>query len=411
MRIAVFTESFRPYTSGVVRSIETFGAELLDLGHEVYIFAPRYYGSAAAFQPQSGRRRVASQIFRYWSVPVPTYRGFAVPLPLSPRAGALLAALGIDIVHTHAPFAMGRFGAGLARRLGLPLVFTHHTMYHEYVHYLPGGQRLWRGLTLRYVGAYCRLADAVIAPTPEIREFIRRTYGLLDRRVVAIPTGVALEDFGEAEPGWLRRRLGIAADAPVLVFVGRLGREKNVGLLLAAQSRLRALVPDAHLVLVGDGPERARLERQAAALGVADRVHFTGALGKEQVARAYRDATLFVIASQTETQGLATLEAMAAGLPVVGVDAAGTRDLVRDGIEGHLTPADAEALARRVAALLQDEPRLRQLGRQALRRAASLSARRMALRLIGVYQGLLEAYGRRPAHHDRPQYAPGSGVP
>ena len=388
MKIAVFTDSYQPYVSGVVRSIDTFGAELLELGHEVYIFGPRYYHGAAS-QPAKPERPPALKVFRFWSIPVPTYRGFNVPVPISMQAEALLQQLGIDIIHSHTPFVMGVMAAVLARRRRIPLAFTHHTMYHEYVHYVPGLRTVLRQAMLRYVAGYCRRADLVIAPTPQIRDFIVDAYRLAGKPVKVIPTGIPVDDYKDGDSRWLRQRLGIRPDERVLIFVGRLGREKNVGFLLEAFQRVRAALDGVHLVLVGDGPERPRLERLAREAGLARQVHFTGTFAREQVIQALHGADLFVIASTTETQGLATLEAMAAGLPVVGVDAPGTHDMVQNGIQGLLRPEDPAAFADAVVSLLTNDTKYRQCAARARARAEALSSREMALRLVGAYQELL----------------------
>jgi len=394
VKIAVFTDSYQPYVSGVVRSIDTFGAELLELGHEVYIFGPRYYHQASgpAARPE---RPPALRVFRFWSIPLPTYRGFTVPVPISMQAEALLAELGIDIIHTHTPFMMGVMAAVLARRRRIPLVFTHHTMYHEYVHYVPGVRTVLRQLILRYVGTYCKRCDLVIAPTPEIGDFIVETYGLEGKPVQVIPTGIPVDDYRQGDRRWLREQLNIGPDAPVLIFVGRLAREKNVGFLLEALQHVRATMDNVHLVLVGDGPDRPRLERLAREMGIGQWVHFTGTYSREQVVQALHGADLFVIASTTETQGLATLEAMAAGLPVVGVDAPGTHDMVQNGVQGLLRREDPTEFAQAVLSLLEDPAKRQLFAARARQRAESLSSREMALRLVGAYQELLT-----PGLHD-----------
>ncbi|MBO8140547.1 MAG: glycosyltransferase [Firmicutes bacterium] len=402
MKIAVFTDSYQPYVSGVVRSIDTFGAELLEMGHEVYIFGPRYYHQKSPASPAPSRQP-ALKVFRFWSVPVPTYRGFTVPVPISMHAETLLAKLGIEIIHAHTPFVMGVLALALARRRRLPLAFTHHTMYHEYVHYAPGLRPLLRPLMIRYVAGYCKRADLIIAPTAQIREFIRETYGLRDKPVKAIPTGIPVEEYRTGNKNWLRQRLGIPEGDRILVFVGRLGQEKNVAFLLDALGYIRREMPAVHLVLVGDGPDRTRLERLARREDVVGHVHFTGTFQRDEVIQAYHGADLFVIASLTETQGLATLEAMAAGLPVVGVDAPGTRDMVHHAVEGLLTPNDPAAFAGAVVSILKEPDRLKRYSSRAVARAETLSSRRMARELVGAFQELLTPglHGTK-AGRDRP---------
>lgn len=419
MKIAVFSDSYRPYTSGVVRSIDTFGAQWIKQGHQVYLFAPRYYRAVvgpkgASTGDQSMANESITRIFRFWSIPMPTAGGFHVALPLSFRLGRVLQRLGIDVVHSHSPFSMGQLAAFAARHIGVPLIFTHHTMYHEYVHYVPGAQLLWGNATLRYVGAYCRKADVVIAPTPDVGRFIAEKYRIAPERVRAIPTGIALEEYVCDDRGWLRRRIPELGDDPVLLSVGRLCREKNAAFLVDAFAQLRRYGVQARLVFVGDGPDRERLAEKARAMQVADRVHFAGLLSKPEVIRAYHGADLFVIASTTETQGLVTLEAMAAGLPVVGVDATGTRDMVEDGVQGSLVPLDPERFASCVARYLSDPALRRHTARKALERASALSANKTAMELQKVYRELCQARthvkaARRVSRWRRPTGTMGTG--
>lgn len=446
VKIAVFTDSYRPYVSGVVRSIDTFGAQLLALGHEVYVFGPRYYGNSGTEDPASPRgeawpnlrhklqwpwqtddgadvgtdveteengehdafdgespddelilpdgRAAATKVYRFWSIPVPMYRGFTAPVPISARADELLEELGIDVIHSHTPFAMGTLGAVLAKKRGLPLVFTHHTMYHEYVHYLPGVRTVLRQMMLRYVGSYCRKADLVIAPTPHIRDFIVDEYGIPPNDAVAIATGIDMADFAHGDGAGVRQRLGIPDEHRVLSFVGRLGLEKNVGFLLQMLARVHRVRSDVHLVLVGDGPERQSLVQKAEELGVADKLHFTGTVSKTEVNDVFHASDLFVIASTSETQGLATLEAMATGLPVVGVDAPGTKDMVEHGRQGFLTPEDTAVFADAVVRLLGDEGTYSEFVGAARNRAETFTAHNMALQLVDVYGRVLG----RPGH-------------
>lgn len=395
MKIALFTDSYRPYVSGVVRSIETFTREFLAMGHHVYIFAPRYYrddNGRPTLSLQEERSVNGLRIFRYWSLPVPTYAGFVVPVPISPQVDHVIKQLGVDIIHSHTPFLMGRLGAQTAKRCGLPLVFTHHTLYHEYVHYVPGVRTVARKAVLRYLAKYCRRCQLIIAPTPDIEGFITDTYRP-PAPVISIPTGIDIDAFAQGDPSWLRQTYRIRADAKVLIFVGRLGREKNVDLLLDAFGIVADARPDAVLVMVGDGPERARLEADVEKRGWTGRVVFTGTLDRRRVIDAYLGSDVFFFASVTETQGLVTLEAMAAGIPVAAVDAPGTKDMVRHGREGLLADASASSLSRQALALLGNRDLWKRLAHGAKLRAQEFSAARQAERMIEAYETLLASEG------------------
>ncbi|MEW6522814.1 MAG: glycosyltransferase family 4 protein [Bacillota bacterium] len=373
MNIGMFTDSYRPYTSGVVRSLETFTRELEAMGHRVFIFAPDY-----------GNPVREPNVFRYFSVPAPTNRHFYLAVPLSWRTGLTLRRLNLDVVHVHAPFLLGRLGLRAARRQGLPVVFTYHTMYDQYTHYVPllgSSLRSWVGRVARDFANRC---DTVIAPTGSIKELLEQ--GGIRSSIRVVPTGVDPEEFIRCDPGWARQAFNLEPDRPVLTTVGRLGVEKNLEFLVRAISHLDAPVV---LLMVGDGPMRGRLESLARELGVAGRVIFTGQLQRPQLGSVLKASHLFVFSSHTDTQGVVLLEAHAAGVPIVAVDAPGARDMVTPGVNGLLTGPNEAHFATAIRSLLED-PRLHsEYSRAAREHAQRLSARECARMLVTVYQDVM----------------------
>ncbi|ACA59617.1 glycosyltransferase family 4 protein [Candidatus Desulforudis audaxviator] len=380
MRVAIFTDSYRPYTSGVVRSIETFSEELLALGHQVYIFAPRYG------QVQSREET----IFRFYSVPSPTNPDYNIAIPISLRLKATLKQLKVNIIHVHSPFMLGRLGARCARDLELPLVFTYHTLYDQYVHYIPVARNLTRKMTQKLSVQFCNRCDMVLVPTWVIGEYIR---GLgVQVPVTKLPSGIKVEDFQQGDPQWLRERYGIGAEEKVLLFVGRLGQEKNIEFLLRAYRQVLDGLPQTpvRLVLVGGGPETGNLKLMAQALGIAERTVFTGPLAGRDVVHCYAGADLFVFPSVTETQGLVIGEAKAAGVPAVAVDAFGVAEMVSHGEDGFLTSLSEQAFSEKILLLLNDEGLRRRMASTARENARELSAKVLAGQLENVYRRLIE---------------------
>lgn len=374
MHIAMFSDSYLPYVSGVVRSIEIFTRELRSRGHTVSIFAPAY--------PNQGPDEPG--VYRVPSIRTPYHREFTLAIPFSPQLARQVRELGVDVIHVHSPFIMGRVGARAARQLGLPLVFTHHTLYDQYVHYVPvAPPALTRRLTIRVVTAFANRCHQVIAPSRTVAERIRAQGITAPVRV--IPTGIQTDRLASGDPGWLARTWGIPAGEPVLIYVGRLAKEKNLDFLLEAFAQVRQRVPRAWLVFVAGGPERAHLEARARELGIGPRLIMTGVLPYERVIDAYAGADLFVFASQTETQGMVIGEAMAAGLPVVAVAASGVTDLVRDGVDGYLTPHQLAPFVERVVELLEHPEQRRQMGAEARRQAETISVARTTDALLEVY--------------------------
>lgn len=395
MRIGIFTDSYKPYTSGVVTSITTFKEELEKLGHDIFIFAPNYHHY----------RDYEKDVFRFFSIPAPTNPDYALAVPISPRLNLTVRKLELDIVHVHSPFLLGRWGAKCARRFNLPLVFTYHTLYDQYVHYVPVAQELARDLAIKYSRWFCNQCDLVITPTTEVEHLVRG-YGIR-APIRVIPTGVPIHKFHNRHPGWLRQNWHIPADAQVCLFVGRLTLEKNLDFLIEAFQLVKKDSPRAVLVIVAGGPLEEELKHLTVSLGLRleQDVIFTGKLPFENLIDAYFDADLFTFASVTETQGLVLIEAMAAGLPVIAVRAYGVEDMVDDGVNGYLVAHNREEFANRVVQLLKDESRRRGFSAQALIKAKQMSSHAMAKKLEAEYMELLDRprragrVGRAPRFH------------
>lgn len=383
MKITFFSDSYRPYTSGVVISLETFKKELTALGHKTYLFVPSYPN----YQDKE------ENIFRFKAIPAPTNPDFTIALPLSWYAKSVIRNFQPDIIHVHSPFMLGQLGARYARQLNVPLVFTFHTLYEEYVHYVPLAPKITKKTTRYFCRNFCNKCDLIIVPTAEIGKYLK---GLgVTTPVKKVPTGINMEDFTvqSTNGSWLRKNYDIAAEERLLLFVGRLGQEKNLTFLLQAYKEVQEEFPATRLVLVGGGPEEKNLKYLANQLGMASKVVFTGALPKEKVIECYYAADLFVFTSVTETQGLVLPEAKAAGLPIIALSAYGAAEMVVDGEDGFLiTPKldrEKETLAEFAAkiklVLGQDELR-NILCKQAKINAAQYSSRSCALSLEEGYK-------------------------
>ncbi|MCL2337546.1 MAG: glycosyltransferase family 4 protein [Firmicutes bacterium] len=378
LKIGIFTDSYLPYTSGVVRSIETFSAELRDQGHEIYIFAPDYPRCADNEQ----------YVFRFSSIPAPTNSGFALAVPISVRLRPMLKKLNLDVIHVHSPFMLGRLGARWAKKLNLPLIFTFHTLYDQYVHYVPFGQTLTREITKKFCAEFCNQCDQVIVPTGIITGHLKSWGVEADIRV--IPTGIKLENFRQQQKNWLQTKFNLAPATKIIMSVGRLGKEKNFGFIINSFKEIAAGYPDVKLVLVGKGPEREALEKQCHELGIDAQVIFTGALTGEETALAYNSAHIFAFASVTETQGLVIGEAKTAGLPVVAVRANGVSEMVEDGVDGFLTDLDQEQFVDKIKLLLDDRQLLDRLGQNAARNAEKISAANCTSQLLTCYREAIQ---------------------
>lgn len=384
MRIGIFSESYLPRVSGVVHSVDAFVRALRQEGHHVVVVAPAY----------RGYHDTDPDVIRFPSVHAPRYADFPLAIPYSPSRWRRLQTLDLDLVHTHSPFLMGVVGARLARSLHIPLIFTYHTLYDEYVHYVPWiGPRLSRSAVRSYATAYANRCDCVIAPSPTIARRLRAQG--VTTRIEILATGVVDPVvFASLQPDWVRPAYGVANDRPLVVTASRLGKEKSVDLVLRAFA-LVAKRREASLLVVGGGPEETALRQTAAELGIEAHTIFTGLLAHRQALECVAAADVFLFASQTETQGLVVLEAMAAGVPVVAVDAGGVADTVRNGETGFLVVPQAETLAEKTITVLDDRALRQKLRVQALEAAGQFSPDVLARRLLDLYRSLM------PTRRDR----------
>lgn len=391
MRIGVFSDSYTPYTSGVVTSIKTFKYELEKRGHEVFIFAPSY---PHYHVEEKG-------VFRFYSLPSPTNPDFTLAIPVLPGLNMLVRRLNLDIIHVHSPVLMGRVGLRYAKKYRIPIVFTYHTMYDQYVHYIPLAQELAREITIKYSNSFCNSCDHVIVPTPEVAEILKNYH--IKTPITVLPTGVPLQKFDGGEEDWLRRNYSIPENNKILLFVGRLAKEKNLEFLIKAFKKLKDKLPNTTLVLTAQGPIEAELKKLVKKLNMTleEDVVFTGALPFDTLVKAYYSADLFVFSSLTETQGLVLIEAMAAGLPVVAVKANGVQDMVDHNINGILTAEDMDEFSQAIFTVLQDDELYARLKENALQKAFLMSSEAMTTRLEDIYDELCENYvGRRSRRLD-----------
>jgi glycosyltransferase involved in cell wall biosynthesis len=316
---------------------------------------------------------------------------FSVPVPVPVRLRHQLDAFRPDVVHSHHPFLLGDTALRLGATRSLPVVFTHHTLYERYTHYVPGDSPRLQRFAIDLAVGYCNLCDAVVAPSESIAELLRERGVTVPLHVIA--TGVDLAAFAAGDGARCRQRLRIPPEAFVVGHVGRLTEEKNLGFLAAAVARFLAMRPDARFLVAGAGPFEAELVRQLSAAGAAGRLHLAGVLTREALADSYRAMDVFAFASHSETQGMVLTEAMAAGVPVVAVDASGVREVVRDEVEGRLLPVDDEDALVAALAWVAD---LAPARRERMRAAVAATAERYSLpvttrRLVELYAGLRAA--------------------
>jgi glycosyltransferase involved in cell wall biosynthesis len=376
MRIIMFSNAYKPTLSGVVISIDLVRRGLHAAGHDVHLIVPEYHD----YEDDE------PYIFRFPAVDLREQWDVDLALVIPFKASMMTAVRGIkpDIIHSQHPFLMGGLAAHAAKTLNRPLIFTFHTRYDEYIQqYVSIAPELASVLTEEWVKGYLKKCSHIIAPTESIKTLIQEKYET-EVPVSVVPTPVDLSKYHRLDPARIRNRLKLN-ETEILLYLGRLAAEKNIAFMIRAFAHIHRQRPWVRLLLVGKGPEQEALEAQVEKLELAEAVNFVGAIPYEEVPHMMAAADLFLFTSLTDTQGLVLAEAMAAGTPVVGVDAAGTTDVLAEG-GGVVTPPDEECFAQAVIDLLADEPRRQALGERAKKAIQRFSPEQSTPRLLAVYE-------------------------
>ncbi|SMP57847.1 glycosyltransferase [Anoxynatronum buryatiense] len=340
MKIALLTETWHPYTNGVTTHIAVLAEGLRSLGHEVLIVTA---------DPDLRRHQVDAQgVLRCPGIAIKRIYGYGLAAPFSWKRYRILRNFGPDVIHIHQEFGVGTFGMLASRLLKVPLVYTLHTAYDEYLHYLapPALIPVVRFISRAHVKLLATAAAMTTGPSEKASAYLNAR-GVVTPFVL-VPNSVNLSLFHPGNRtncfrGSLRRQMGIEDNHTLAIFVGRLGKEKSIAELLEYWQQMANGGNHFHLLIVGDGPDRETLEAIASKKHLP--VTFVGKVPHETMPRYYGIADLFVSASTTEMMSIALLEAQASGLPVLQRFDPWNRQQVTDGVNGFAYE-DAASLGR-----------------------------------------------------------------
>jgi 1,2-diacylglycerol 3-alpha-glucosyltransferase len=378
MNILIFTNTFTPHVGGVARSVESFTAEYRARGHRVLVVAPEF--------PDMPQDEV--DVVRISAIQNFNASDFSVALPLHAGLSATLDDFQPDIVHAQHPFLLGMSALRTARYRQLPLVFTHHTLYEQYTHYVPGDSPALKRFAMNLATRYANLCDEVFTPSESIQALLQARG--VTTTIKVVPTGVHLEHFAQGDGRGVREQMGVPADAFVVGHLGRLAPEKNLEFLAEAVADFVGGHPQAHFLVIGAGPSENAMREIFSRAGVESRLHIAGILQHQRLADALHAMDMFAFASQSETQGMVLTEAMAAGLPVVALDAPGAREVVKDQHNGRLlleeSAASFSAALNWVAELAPEQRH--DLKRAALDTAATFSMPRSVDKALACYASI-----------------------
>jgi glycosyltransferase involved in cell wall biosynthesis len=311
----------------------------------------------------------------------------------------LLASM--DIVHAHHPFISGILAMRYCKPVGIPIVFTSHTRYDLYSQaYLPIlPENLGHNLMQAYFSFFCKSCDLVIAPSKGMWEVLQELG--VDAKMEIVPNGIDLEFIRTRKGKIGREELGFGEDEIVLIYVGRLGPEKNVAFLLRAFAKALESYAKGRLLLVGDGIDRKRLEKQAKQSGIYSKVKFTGAVPYEEIPGYLGLADAFVTASVTEVHPLTLMEGAAAGLPILGIQSPGVEDIIEEGETGYLVHDDFSEFTEKLLQLLNDHKARKCMGATAFERAEKYSIEQTSKKLIAQYEILVGRAKSKPIEGGR----------
>ena len=431
MKIVIFTDTYLPCLNGVSASINQFTTMMADDGHQIMIFCPKFR--------QFRHKKHPNIIVKSCpSITAPSYKDFRLALPLIWRTVNEVKKFRPDVIHIQTPLGIGWVGIWVSKILKMKNIQTYHTYIPEFLVYLnpknlfgikkiqdylasyrvvrylsnknitsreqrqhvlgqrfdrlakeinlkkTNKQRLSRKASERFAGSYTRLvydrADLVLTPSEAMKQILKKQG--VEAPIEVMSNGVKYDFFTKKDDFEIKKRF---------IHMGRLGSDKSVEVVIKAFALAQEVDPAVRLDIYGDGPERKKLQNLSRQLKVQSKIKFLGAYDINKVAKILKNYDCFVTASTIETQGIVLLEAMSAGLPVLGVKALAVPEAIKHGVNGYLSkPADAKGLAKNMLQIIQQPTKLKALGQASLEMAKSHDANVCKEKLLAIYQKVAE---------------------
>lgn len=399
MRIGLFTDTYTPFINGVTTSIVMLEKALIKAGHEVFIVTVNPEDISYKYEDET-------RVIRIPGIPIGIYDYRLTGIyPL--KAIGKIKNWNLDIIHSHTEFGVGTFARIIAKQYDIPLVHTYHTMYEDYVHYITHGhfdkssKKIVEYLTMFYCD---KTAKKLIVPSKKTYQLFKNKYKV-DKEIEVVPTGMELdrffkENFSKEEILKTKEDLGIKKDDFVILYVGRLAKEKNVELLLEAQAKLIKKNKKCKLMIVGSGPDYENFIEYSRDLGIQKSVVFTNAIPYDQIPIYYQLANLFATASITETQGLTVLEAMAASKPIICIKDEAFEETVTHNKNGYIFK-DKEDYIQCITNLIKDKDRLLEMANEARKTAEKHSLKQYANQILKVYHSCIDECRQNKSWYDK----------
>ena len=385
MRIAIFSDTFPPQVNGVANVVKESAEGLAARGHQVKIFTISNSSDKSLFNKKSGPTVVFLP-----SLPALVYQNERFGLPSFAHFNQLKK-FNPDIVHTHTPFAVGWQAVWWAKKLKVPLVGTHHTFYDHYLKHIKMDYDWTKKLSWKYISAYYNQCDLILSPSQSLAKELS-AHGL-KTQIKTIPNPVDTDFFRPAPSAAARAKIkkSFGIDNQSIAYMGRLSYEKSVAQVVKAFALAAKKAPTLRLMLVGDGPEKKRLEELSETLDLKNKVIFTGLLRGEDLLQALWANDIFITASKTENMPVSVLESMAAGLPIIAVKEKGLSEIVQENTNGLFAQTDSpKDLSQKIIFLLSRPELLKKFGQNSRSLALSYSREKIATLLETLYRGLIE---------------------
>ncbi len=382
MRIAFFTNCYKPLVNGVVSSIVSLKDAFERKGNQTYIFAPRVTGY------NDGEEKV----FRYRSVNLTSKVNYPIAIPLSIRASRVINEFKPDVVHIHHPFVLSMPAIMYGSRLRIPKILTIHTQYERYSYYVsPIPKMITHEAIRKIIFNLADKVDMITTPSQSMKELIAGYK--IKKEIMVIPNAINLNIFKEKDDKQcriLKEQLNLAEDDVVILYVGRISFEKNIDKIIQSLAIVREKSRQrVKLLLVGDGTAMKQMKSLVKSLNLEELVRFVGSVNNDMVKYYYQISDIFAFTSTSETFGMVIIEALASGLPVLAIKAPGVVDIVTDGVDAMLAEDDVTQFADRMAILISNQEL-----RQKLSTGAAVTARRYSIdtvseEMLYLYQTLI----------------------
>lgn len=378
MRIGMMADTYKPYVSGITTYIDLNKRALEEAGHEVYVFT---FGELD--HQEDDPRVIRSPGLALADT------GFYLSLRYRTAAKKLLQTM--DVVHVHHPFLSGRLALHYCRSKQIPIVFTNHTRYDLYAQArLPNlPEEVSHGLLQAYMPDFCEAVNLVISPSNGMKKILREFK--VESHIEVVPNGADLKPYKKAKPT-PRAEFGFSKENTLLAYAGRIAPEKNLGFLLQAFAGVARAIPNVYLLVVGGGQKEheEELKSVASQLHIEDRTRFTGMVSKDKLPSYLAMCDAFVTASVTEVHPFSVIEAMAAGLPIVGIDSPGVGDSITDGVSGLLSTEDIASYTAKLTYLCLNKDLQKKFGAEALKASEQFSIERTTKIMLGHYSRLVQ---------------------